>query len=103
MLTCAHFDRLRRSRSLSLFMLVVLSLLAVLSVSGGVALAQEQRSHASSAAFSTQERIGFPSGDDWEPAITTDRYGHIYTMYKHYNVPRSEEHTSELQSRQYLV
>jgi hypothetical protein len=36
--------------------------------------------------FSTQARIGFQSGDDWEPAITADRYGHLYTLYKHYDV-----------------
>jgi hypothetical protein len=31
-------------------------------------------------------RIGFHSGDDWEPSITTDRYGHVYALYKHYDV-----------------
>lgn len=36
--------------------------------------------------FSTQARIGFKSGDDWEPAITTDRYGHVYALYKHFDV-----------------
>ena len=36
--------------------------------------------------FSTQARLGFHSGDDWEPAITSDRSGHIYVMFKHYNV-----------------
>src|ERR1700736_156300 len=37
--------------------------------------------------FSKQARIGFQSGDDWEPAIAADRYGHIYTLFKHYDVP----------------
>ena len=36
--------------------------------------------------FSTQIRLGFHSGDDWEPAITSDRFGHLYAMYKHYDV-----------------
>jgi hypothetical protein len=36
--------------------------------------------------FSKQLQIGFQSGDDWEPSITADRYGHVYAMYKHYAV-----------------
>jgi hypothetical protein len=36
--------------------------------------------------FATQERVGFQSGDDWEPSITADRYGHLYVLYKHYDV-----------------
>src|SRR5947209_3356840 len=36
--------------------------------------------------FSQQTRIGFKSGDDWEPSITADRYGHVYALYKHYDV-----------------
>jgi hypothetical protein len=36
--------------------------------------------------FSKQLRIGFQSGDDWEPSITADRYGHVYALYKHYAV-----------------
>src|SRR5437763_1442859 len=36
--------------------------------------------------FSQQVRIGFHSGDDWEPAMTSDRYDHIYALYKHYDV-----------------
>jgi hypothetical protein len=37
-------------------------------------------------AFRTQLRLGFRSGDDWEPALAADRYGHLYTLYKHYDV-----------------
>jgi hypothetical protein len=37
--------------------------------------------------FSKQSRIGFQTGDDWEPSITSDRFGHIYTLFKHYDVP----------------
>jgi hypothetical protein len=36
--------------------------------------------------FSVQTRVGFHSGDDWEPSITTDRFGHVYVLYKHYDV-----------------
>src|SRR6266853_3272779 len=36
--------------------------------------------------FTTQARLGFPAGDDWEPAIAADRYGHVYVLYKHYDV-----------------
>src|SRR5437667_4166569 len=36
--------------------------------------------------FTTQTRLGFPAGDDWEPAIAADRYGHVYALYKHYDV-----------------
>jgi hypothetical protein len=37
-------------------------------------------------AFSLQARVGFKSGDDWEPSITSDRFGHTYVLYKHYDV-----------------
>jgi hypothetical protein len=36
--------------------------------------------------FSVQSRVGFQSGDDWEPSITSDRFGHEYVLYKHYDV-----------------
>lgn len=36
--------------------------------------------------FSPQIRIGFHSGDDWEPSMTSDRFGHLYTLFKHYDV-----------------
>jgi hypothetical protein len=36
--------------------------------------------------FSGQHRLGFQSGDDWEPAIAADRFGHVYVLYKHYDV-----------------
>jgi hypothetical protein len=38
------------------------------------------------AGFTIQSRLGFPAGDDWEPAIAADRYGHVYVLYKHYDV-----------------
>ncbi|MGZ3600798.1 MAG: sialidase family protein, partial [Ktedonobacterales bacterium] len=36
--------------------------------------------------FTAQARLGFTAGDDWEPAIAADRYGHVYTLYKHYDL-----------------
>jgi hypothetical protein len=36
--------------------------------------------------FTPQVSLGFPAGDDWEPAIAADRYGHVYALYKHYDV-----------------
>ncbi|HEU5438280.1 MAG TPA: sialidase family protein [Ktedonobacterales bacterium] len=36
--------------------------------------------------FTTQTRLGFAAGDDWEPALAADRYGHVYALYKHYDV-----------------
>src|SRR5437016_9435893 len=36
--------------------------------------------------FTPQARLGFSAGDDWEPAIAADRYGHVYVLYKHYDV-----------------
>ena len=36
------------------------------------------------AAFSPQTRIGYLSGDQWEPAIAADGRGHIYVLYPQY-------------------
>ena len=36
--------------------------------------------------FTPQARLGFLAGDDWEPALAADRYGHVYVLYKHYDV-----------------
>ncbi|MEK7326193.1 MAG: sialidase family protein, partial [Chloroflexota bacterium] len=34
--------------------------------------------------FTTQVRLGHTSGDQWEPAIAADRFGHIYMLYPQY-------------------
>lgn len=34
--------------------------------------------------FSPQVRLGFTSGDQWEPAIAADRFGHVYVLYAQY-------------------
>jgi hypothetical protein len=60
---------------------------ALLVAWSGLALARPAAAaQALAQRFSTQARIGFASGDDWEPAITADRYGHLYALYKHYDV-----------------
>lgn len=36
------------------------------------------------AGFAPQTRLGFTAGDQWEPAIAADRYGHVYVLYPQY-------------------
>jgi hypothetical protein len=38
----------------------------------------------SPSAFTPQVRLGFTSGDEWEPAIAADRLGHVYMIYPQY-------------------
>lgn len=41
--------------------------------------------------FSSQVRLGFFDGDQWEPAIAADRFGHVYMLYaQYYGVPGCE-------------
>ncbi len=64
-----------------LFLLATCSLVASLVL----ALIPLATAHAATS-FTTQARLGFPAGDDWEPASAADRYGHVYVLYKHYDV-----------------
>jgi hypothetical protein len=41
---------------------------------------------AAGSSFSPQVRIGFPQGDQWEPAIAADGYGHVYVLYPQYGL-----------------
>jgi len=34
--------------------------------------------------FTPQTRLGFTAGDQWEPAIASDRFGHVYILYAQY-------------------
>jgi len=34
--------------------------------------------------FSAQTRLGYQTGDQWEPAIAADGYGHVYVLYPQY-------------------
>lgn len=74
-------------RSLALYLLLSLSLVCFLGAWGSNVFARAASNLGSGwQHFSQQARIGFQSGDDWEPSITSDRFGHIYAMYKHYDV-----------------
>jgi len=35
---------------------------------------------ASTPVFQPQTRVGFTVGDQWEPSIAADRYGHVYIL-----------------------
>jgi hypothetical protein len=37
-----------------------------------------------SSGFAPQTRLGFTTGDQWEPAIAADRFGHVYVLYPQY-------------------
>lgn len=39
---------------------------------------------ASAASFSAPTRVGLRTGDQWEPAIAADGYGHVYILYPQY-------------------
>ena len=49
---------------------------------GGKALAQSSGS--TQPGFTQQRRVGFTVGDQWEPAIAADGYGHAYILYPQY-------------------
>ena len=34
--------------------------------------------------FTPQARMGFPVNNEWEPAIASDRFGHVYILYPQY-------------------
>lgn len=36
--------------------------------------------------FVPQKRVGFNLGDQWEPAVAADGYGHVYVLYPQYSV-----------------
>src|SRR6516225_2793721 len=71
-------------RLLSLCLTLFLSLLLTLGFWGSSTLARNTTAlNNDHLHFSKQDRLGFHSGDDWEPSITSDRFGHIYAMFKH--------------------
>jgi hypothetical protein len=39
---------------------------------------------APAAAFTPQSRLGYHTGDQWEPAIAADGHGHVYVLYPQY-------------------
>jgi hypothetical protein len=42
------------------------------------------QAYAAKAGFSPQARVGFTVGDQWEPAIATDGFAHLYVLYPQY-------------------
>jgi BNR repeat-like domain len=95
MSTLSRWPGLQRDKRLSpgaavlLGALIFLLLAFIFSGYGRAALARSANAPTnpnSTLHFTTQERIGFQSGDDWEPDIAADRYGHLYTLFKHYDV-----------------
>ncbi len=42
------------------------------------------RAAVGSPAFSPQTRVGYRVGDQWEPAIAADGFGHVYVLYPQY-------------------
>src|SRR5579864_5069679 len=34
--------------------------------------------------FTPQRRLGYRTGDQWEPAIAADGHGHVYVLYPQY-------------------
>ena len=77
------------------FALLAVALPTLLALAVAVAVLAPRAAHAGTASaaptsmqhFTTQARLGYPAGDDWEPALAADRYGHVYALYKHYDVP----------------
>jgi BNR repeat-like domain len=59
-----------------------ITVLAAAAVLGAAGLASAAPPPAPS--FTAPQRIGFPSGDDWEPSVAADRFGHTYAFWTHY-------------------
>ena len=79
--------RTRRSLYLSFSLLLLSGIMLLHSAYGSSVFAKAATANPNTAIqFSTQSRIGFQSGDDWEPSITADRFGHVYALYKHYAI-----------------
>jgi hypothetical protein len=57
---------------------ILLALCASLIGASGVSAAPP------AATFTPPARLGFAGGDDWEPAIAADDFGHVYALWTHY-------------------
>jgi hypothetical protein len=47
-------------------------------------LARSAEAASAASAFTSQHRLGYTSGDQWEPALATDAHGHIYILFPQY-------------------
>jgi BNR repeat protein len=68
-------DNIQRMRSAARLLLIAFAWALVAGVPAAAGPA---------AAFDAPVRLGFPHGDDWEPALAADRFGHVYTAWSHY-------------------
>lgn len=86
-----NFRQRPRFLFISLCVLLILSIALLFSISGrAISVHAASTASQDGLQFSPQSRIGFQAGDDWEPSITADRFGHIYTLFKHYDVPNQQ-------------
>src|SRR3712207_7364312 len=53
--------------------------------------------------FDGKKTVALTTGTGWHRAEFNESFTQFYDYYSNITTPRSEEHTSELQSRQYLV
>lgn len=68
-LSTSHFQIGQRTvQKLALLVLLVFTATAALAVTG----------------FTPQLRLGYRTGDQWEPAIAADGHGHVYVLYPQY-------------------
>ncbi|MEA2506681.1 MAG: hypothetical protein QOH48_1299 [Actinomycetota bacterium] len=58
--------------------------IAAAVLTAALVLVSLDASAAVSPRFTIPHRLGFKAGDDWEPAIATDRHGHVYALWSHY-------------------
>lgn len=75
---------MRRSR-LIVSLVTGLALIATIAVFSA-RIPQRQAQAAPAPSFTSQARLGYSAGDDWEPALAADGAGHVYALYKHYDV-----------------
>ena len=85
--TWTYALRLRRCAFFLLTLLLVLVGVMFVGVQDNAVFAQQATpNNTGNQHFTRQVRVGFHSGDDWEPSLTLDSFGHVYVMYKHYDV-----------------
>jgi hypothetical protein len=74
--TDGHLTLLSPRRRQALLAVLAGLAIALGSAQSGLAIAPP--------AFTSEVRLGFPGGDDWEPAIAADSLGHVYVLWTHY-------------------
>ena len=73
---------LRASRTKNLQRFAIWLLLALATIRGAVAVTNAAANGSSN--FSPQRRMGYTTGDQWEPALAADDHGHIYILFPQY-------------------